>query len=67
MLLRLYVAYWEPGYLGVVISLQHGRPRNLGSNLRQGKEVSAAPNLHGRFCGPFSLLLREYSGILYQK
>jgi hypothetical protein len=35
-LLRLYVAYWETRYLGIVISLQHGLPRNLGSNPRQG-------------------------------
>ena len=45
MLLRLYVAYWEPKYLGIVISLQHECPRNLGSNPRQKKEVFAAPNL----------------------
>jgi hypothetical protein len=51
MLFRLYVAYWEPKYLGIVISLQHVRPRNLGSNPRQGKEVFAAPNFYDRFCG----------------
>jgi len=67
MLLRLYVAYWESRYLDIAISLQHGLSRNLDSNPLQGKEVFAAPNLHGSFCGPLNLLLHEGSGILYRK
>jgi hypothetical protein len=67
MLLRLYIAYWELRYLGIVFSLQLGRQTTLGSNPRQGKEVYVAANLHGSFCGPFSLLLHEDSGILYRK
>lgn len=31
------------------------------------EKVFAAPNFHGRFCGPFSLLLHEDSGTVYRK